>query len=180
VRNIWNAIHDWLRQYAPEVLEELRPPAARSDLQRCESPLGFSFPVAFRESLAVHDGTSPSLGLLGGRELLALPQAELVWREYLRPVRPPRNSWWPVAQDPNQGHAYFICLEPTGRLVTSWHYRDAQPIVVAPSFQEWLADLLTDMTAGQIGIEGSHLKLSETGAFSWPEMKELPFIAGPG
>ena len=176
---VWDAIERWLRDNATAVIEQLRRPAAPEQISAAEKAVRRELPADYRESLLIHDGTSPEIGLLGGRELLALPQSTEIWKRYCRRVRPPQNRWWPVAQDPDQGDQHFLCLDEEARVVAFWHYR-GEVVAVAPSFKAWMMSLLDDMERGFVSVEGSHLKFSERCSFRWPVVGCYAFIPGPG
>ena len=174
IDRIWEEIERWLATSAPNVGEQLRGPASSLDIAWFSRRTRLELPDDFRRSVLRHDGTSPSSGLLGGRELLSIRQGGMLWQEECRRATLPNvRRWIPVAVDPVGPSSHFLCLGDTGLLIASWRL-DLEPLVVESSFTEWLGAIRDDMLAGRVSVEGEHLVYAETSRFHWPPTTHRP------
>jgi cell wall assembly regulator SMI1 len=147
----WKRIENRLQANAPEILAQLNPPAPEDELADAEKTLGRPLPQALRASLRRHDGTSPEMGLLGGRELLSV--AQIVALQGDDRVAP---TWFPIAEgDASLDAPEILCLDARGAVVL---VRDEEaPVRQAASYGEWLGRLADDLEAGRLTFDGAWL-----------------------
>src|SRR3954467_14721384 len=84
---VWDRIHAWLRDNAPEVLASLRPGASEGAIRAAERELGVTLPEDVREFYRIHDGQAPrdrsphwARPLLYGMEWFSLEAMLADWR----------------------------------------------------------------------------------------------------
>ena len=53
---IWARIDSWLRQHAPDELENVRPPASNRGINRLEDTTGLRLPTEMEQAYKLHDG----------------------------------------------------------------------------------------------------------------------------
>jgi cell wall assembly regulator SMI1 len=83
IQDIWERIETWLRNNAPELLNNLNSGATINEIARVEGVVGVSFPEDFRLSLSIHNGqknSSPRF-FYGNCKLLSLSHIEEIWRK---------------------------------------------------------------------------------------------------
>jgi cell wall assembly regulator SMI1 len=169
VADLWSRWERWLTVHASDLLAELRPPATPEAVSAAEERLGLSLPADFRASLAVHDGAEEVNGLIGDWDLMELDnvvhQARLM-RQMVAdnlfgdacgdPHDAIDSTWWNPAWVPfvssGSGHFYCIDLAPApggtvGQIIVFFH-DDGQRLLVADSYRQWLAAVVSDLERG--------------------------------
>jgi cell wall assembly regulator SMI1 len=174
VQAIWARIEAWLRQHAPDELENLRPPASNRRINHLEDTTGLRLPPEMEESYKFYDGCWVEMFLFGsvyGGVLSSLQAVEsdwLRWREVsaecafldapsepLGPIKPQHwNLGWLPVTDPGNGNHFCVDLDPApGGIVGQviWFDRVDGPVrVVANGFAEWLRHYASALEAKQI------------------------------
>ena len=167
IAELWRRIEAWLMDNARPVLSELRPGASSDELNALESAIGLALPASLRESLLIHDGTSPEVGLLGGRELLNVAQMRWLWKEECAATTTPEGRQRiPIVLHDEEGTPLFLCVDVSGRVMASWRV-GADPIVIAPSYHAWLNSFTEDLEQGRLGYDGNWVVAG--GAATLPE-----------
>lgn len=167
--DLWTRLESWLSSNAPELVDQLRPGADADALASLEHELGVTLPDDVRASLAVHDGTEESAGLVGGWDLLPVEiiasEARLMrgmvedgaFGEATANAHPKlAGPWWNPAWLPivSSGSGHFLCVDlapgPEGRVgqVVLFLHDAPERYVVAPSYRAWLEAVVRDLESG--------------------------------
>ncbi|HVS36913.1 MAG TPA: SMI1/KNR4 family protein [Gemmataceae bacterium] len=174
VADAWSRIDAWLRANAPENFR-LPPGASEKEIEAAEKILGCRLPADVHESYRIHDGSNRIwlfrqgfLMPLGGAASEAadfsivgiwtgmLQCAEMMKDERGSPKGPIKTDWWNLGWIPltENDCGDYICIDmvpespgQVGQVIDWWHEQAATD-VLAPSWREWLADLVTRLEAG--------------------------------
>lgn len=166
----WSRIEDWLRENAPEVLDNLLPGVTRDAIRVTETALDVTLPDDMVASYLIHDGQDNySPALMGEWQLLSIEEVAYQWDimrglllandevaagidrgDAMGLVRP---DWWnlrwvPVAYN-GGGDLHCVDLDPAsggtmGQMTTFWHV-DEERELLAPSFRDWLSGYADDL-----------------------------------
>jgi cell wall assembly regulator SMI1 len=161
---LWDRIHVWLAQNAPEVRRSLRRGASEAQLLAAEAKLGVRLPDDVRAAYRIHDGAR--LPFLYGWSWYSLTEMVAEWRQLQEfraqgifgdnsgradgPVRPVwyDPAWVPITRS-GYGHRHCLDFAPArrGRVgqVILWQNDDLERIVEAESFADWLEDFIEEM-----------------------------------
>ena len=174
VEAIWARIEAWLRNHAPDELENLRPSASNRRINHLEDTIGLRLTPEMEHSYKVHDGCWVGMFLFGdvyGGVLSSLQAVEsdwLRWRDVSAecrfqemasqpqgPIKPHHwNLGWLPITDPGNGNHFCVDLDPApggivGQII--WFDRVEGPVrVVAEGFTEWLEQYASGLESGQI------------------------------
>lgn len=88
IRLIWDWIETWVRQHAPEALNNWYPGASEQEIQQVEQVLGITFLDDIKASWLLHDGTR--LAFADFWRLLSIQQ--ILAQHRLNTTYP----WWPA------------------------------------------------------------------------------------
>src|SRR5262249_20266200 len=82
MKDVWDRIHRWVRDTAPEVLESLRPGAAEGRIRAAEEAMGVTLPEEVKAAYRIHDGQAGSTppAFLHGWEWMSLDGMLSMWR----------------------------------------------------------------------------------------------------
>src|SRR5262249_32244088 len=112
MKTIWDRIHTWLRQHAPDLEADLYPGASEEDLAEAERALGLTLPEDVKAAYRIHNGQhAPADGypwaFLHGWGWLSLERVVGKWQEQREameaggfaelcadPEGPVREDWW--------------------------------------------------------------------------------------
>ncbi|MGQ7889177.1 SMI1/KNR4 family protein [Paenibacillus sp. WC2504] len=161
---LWERLENWLKDHAPEILDDLNPGASESEILALETNLGFKLPDDLKESLSIYNGQSgKSKWLVAGWELLStkriLEEWE-VWKDLydsesfidydVEPQGGIANVWWQPAWIPltynGCGDHHCLDLAPAnrgknGQIISMWHDSDERK-VLAEGFKQWFGYLV--------------------------------------
>ncbi|MEO1389475.1 MAG: SMI1/KNR4 family protein [Cyanobacteria bacterium J06634_6] len=156
----WDKIEQSLSQYAPDVLNSLRPGATVSQVSQAEQTLEIELPMDVVISYLLHDGQERYGGGLFYRRwsLLSIEGIVSEWQGWMSLARNGEAYWhqlWiPIAHDFG-GNNYSIDLDPhlgddIGRIIHTDHETISEiESVVASSLQELLFQLASDLETGE-------------------------------
>jgi cell wall assembly regulator SMI1 len=177
MKTIWDRIHVWLAEHAPEVLASLRPPATNEQVRAAEEAMGVHFPADVKACYRIHDGQGAvegeyePPGFLYGWEWHSLEDVLGEWRTHKElvddgtftsdirsnPRGPIRDDWWhpkwiPLTANGGGDH-HCLDLAPkrggrVGQIIIWWH-DDSHRVVLARSLTQWLADFADELEAGE-------------------------------
>lgn len=177
VEDSWEVIHDWLAFHHPTMLGLLRGPADFAAFAPLEAKIGHTLPDAFKESYLIHDGSDPLAGILIGCPLMPLAKVAYNWEMWAdiandadlvqelsedRASHPPgavkplyaNRHWIPFAGDGQ--HYIALDFDPDtggtpGQVINAG--RDDETLhVIASSFEEFLAFVAAQFTAGRVKL----------------------------
>jgi cell wall assembly regulator SMI1 len=164
MKRIWDRIHVWLSDNAPDVLANLRPGATEEQIRAAEAEMGVSLPDDVKASYRIHDGQDLGvmgcgMGFLYGWELCSLARMLQGWKCHKEllddgtfdavesdPSDKVREDWWHPAwipiTDSSFGYCHCIDLVPkrAGRpgQIILWCHDDGNRPIKAESFEKWL------------------------------------------
>lgn len=179
LQQTWSEIESWLKEHAPEILENLNPGAKASQIQSAAKKMKVEFPKDLSDSFKLHNGQSePILRLMDDWQLLPLANSAAQWKinqdvlkegsfgdnkaEAKGPLKP---LWWnpkwiPVA---GNGGGDLVCADTdppekgaAGQIVIFWHTSEKREVIAA-SFADWLEDYAKDLKAGKYKLSGKNL-----------------------
>ncbi|WP_391557905.1 SMI1/KNR4 family protein [Robertmurraya sp.] len=161
---LWERMESWIKDHAPDVLEDLNPGASESEITELETALGVTLPEDLKESLRIHNGQSgDSQWLVAGWELLSTQRILdewNVWKELndkesfkewdVEPQEGVANVWWQPAWIPltynGCGDHHCLDLAPTnkgknGQIISMWHDSEERE-VLAKNYRQWFEHLV--------------------------------------
>lgn len=168
----WQRIEAWLAAHAPQIHEELRPPASPAQIEAAEAALGVRFPDDVRALYRLHDGQGrDGLGLLGGwtwLDLASVVSEWNIWKGLLDkgtfgandggdPGPGVRGDWWNPRWIPltysGSGDHHCVDLAPAeggaeGQILRMWHDMESRSLI-APSLHAWLEQLAGELESGE-------------------------------
>jgi cell wall assembly regulator SMI1 len=174
MKDVWDRIHEALRQCAPDVLDSLRPGATDEQIRAAERKMGVILPADVKACYRVHDGAELSIVgepayVMFGWGWGSLERVCLNWRgmrelheEFLGLEEfvstsdgTVRTEWWhpawiPLTEFNGNHHCLDLAPEPGGAIgqIILWRNYDNNRVVVARSLTEWLNALAADLEAG--------------------------------
>jgi cell wall assembly regulator SMI1 len=151
MRLIWDWIETWVKQHAPEALNNWYPGASEQEIQQVEQALGIIFPDDMRASWLIHDGTRFAFAdiwrLLSMQEILEQHRQDMTY------------PWWPaswIAFAANDCGDY-LCFESdstrsdqSGHIMCSVH--DGEDRQVASSFSLLMSWFVNDLLDGEYEV----------------------------
>jgi len=170
---IWDRIHAWLVDNAPEVLASLQPGATDEQIRAAEKELGVSFPADVKAAYRTHNGQAEGPrgyppAFLYGWEWLSLERILDEWGVWKglveagdfddcesEPDDGVRSDWFNLAWVPltysGSGDHHCLDLDPAeggqaGQIIQMWHDATERPLV-APTFLAWLSEFADDLEA---------------------------------
>lgn len=166
MKELWKQLEQYLKEYQPEVLKTLAPPATDEDILNLEKELNIILPKDFSEFLKIHNGQrNDAIAFFAGLELLSTDRilAEWkVWKELLdagdfddliaQPQNGIKSSWWNPLWIPftYNGSGDSICLDldpditgTAGQVITLWH-DSSEREYKAISFTEWFSKMIKE------------------------------------
>jgi cell wall assembly regulator SMI1 len=183
VEDSWEVIHDWLAFHHPHLLGSLRGPADPSEFRGLEERIGHTLPDAFKHSYLIHDGSDSPTRLAGpliGLRLMSLNAIGRQWKSWAeiaddeelveemsedRRSHPPgavkplyaNRNWVPFAGDGI--HYVGLDFDPDekgipGQVINAGR-DDVTLHVIANSFEEFLAFVAAQFTAGRVCVSAS-------------------------
>lgn len=172
MQEIWNRIENWLRDNAPEVLEDLSEGAEDLEIISAEEYLDVKFPEDLKKSLKIHNGQKSNEGkfLLNGWKLLSVENIMEEWDKLKDFIESGdfdgivstnqgniKKNWWNKKWLPltHSGDGDYNCLDldpPSaygyGQIITFW--RDMQERdLVSKSYRNWLETFANDLEDGK-------------------------------
>jgi cell wall assembly regulator SMI1 len=182
MNDIWRQIEAWLRTNAPDILADLRPGASEKVLEAAAATFGSALPSEMEASYRVHDGTRGSAPpLFGDWRLLSLEAGVREWStikgvaeaatfDGMESDSDPQinDGWWRPGWVPvgSNDSGDFLCVDldpaPGGTLGQIISYLHAEPrrALVAPSFEAWLHQFISDLQTGRITVKDGRLVTS--------------------
>ena len=172
----WNRFEKWLEEKYMSGYKTLNVPASDEQIQQLEIALSVKLPEDFIQFLKIHNGQDPEVefswlrGIVAGEQLLSIK--EIIeqcnfWNEMVangefdeffeERDNGVKGDWWNTKWIPftHDGSGNHICidLDPSntgtmGQVIRMYHDDDYRP-VEAPSFQEWFAQYLDRLEAGE-------------------------------
>jgi cell wall assembly regulator SMI1 len=173
----WESIEQWLGEYAPFLLKNLRPGASSAAFAKLEAQINFQLPDAFRAFYAIHDGQrsqSPQ-GLFYGLRFMPLAQVckdQMIWADlvdmnkelayamhsqpagHIKPLYA-NPLWIPFAND-QSGNSLGLDLDPDaqgipGQVIVFGRDENTKRLV-APSFKRFIHALIEQLEGGNFVI----------------------------
>lgn len=166
MRLLWDRMENWLREHAPDVLTDLNPGAAETEISDLEEAIGFKLPSDLKESLHIHNGQSgDAQWLIAGWELLSTQRILEEWQvwkglydtksfeDWEIEDQKGAKVWWQPAWLPltydGSGNHHCIDLSPAnggnhGQMITMWH-DSGERVILAESFTQWFEHLVRAM-----------------------------------
>jgi cell wall assembly regulator SMI1 len=170
MQEVWKRFKNWLQANAPQLLQDLNPPASEDELQQLATLIGAELPADFLAFYRVHNGQKSKLGgLIDAEELLCVSRMIdewTIWNDLLKggdfdgstsdPAPGVRADWWnpgwlPLTYD---GAGNHCCLDlapaeggSVGQMIRMWH-DDAKRTLLADSFAEWIEQYVTGLESG--------------------------------
>jgi hypothetical protein len=164
MNEIWQQFDTWLQTHGPDVMPHLNPPATPSDITAAERKIGVTFPDSLRSSYLAHNGeTEDSPGVFDYWSWLSLDRVVEQWQEHVRIQQKYGINHF--------GEGNFIAAQsiPVLWFESSIRYlavsdaggeppllelpRHGVPIVVTPSFGEYIKSIYSGLVEGSYVVE---------------------------
>lgn len=182
VKEAWQRLKNWCRQYLPELLDNFNPGTTIHELDEFEAAIGQRLPIDVRESYLIHNGQKDEddfyvTGILFGIPILSLSEALqewLNWREHdsvndeleeeftlsapSKAVRPGYTNpgWIPLTSDCNGNHIAIDLAPDTNGVVGQVIIFGCDEIikyVVADSWAAFLNNVAFELESGNFCID---------------------------
>lgn len=164
ITDCWRMLEEQLRADAPQVLDDLNPPAGAAGIEHLQSMIGKELPLQFVAFLMVHDGQAgQARGMFNGHECLSVRNILLEWVAWndlaqdgefddrCAQVDPRiRRAWWlphwiPFTSD-GAGNHHCLDLDPAatgsfGQIIRIYHDMPDR-VYCAPDFLSWVREYL--------------------------------------
>lgn len=175
----WKRLEEYLQNYLPESLHDLRAGATQEQLQEAEHVLGIRLPEPYRQSLLRHDGQEGRApGIIGNWRLLPIAESLRewkLWRELLQMnsfagwdvaagngVRSEawNLAWLPITVD-DKGNHHCLDMDPAphghpGQVIVVYANHNRRELV-ADNFDLWLQHILRHLEAGNYQVVNDEL-----------------------
>jgi cell wall assembly regulator SMI1 len=172
MKRVFDRIHVWLADNAPEVLASLRPGATETAIRAAEVAMGVTLPEDVRAAYRIHDGqVGPAPDFLYGYGWSRLEEVVDTWRWLAQLMRdagaaPARTrkgdatrgdywhrAWVPLATR-EDGGLFCLDLDPgpagdAGQVIYWWRDMPSPRRVAAGSFRDWLEDFAGELEDGE-------------------------------
>lgn len=165
----WKRIEAWLAKHAPQYAKALPKGATAAAIDKLEKKIGLTMPAAARESWMRHNGNGFGPAIIGNWVLMdldSIASEHKLMKQLCEsgtfdeaeadPHPAITKKWWSTAWIPivssQSGHFFCIDTDPPeggtpGQIILFLH-DDGLRVLVAHSFEEWLAAIADDLERG--------------------------------